>query len=234
MGFKGSTIVDHRYDEQNDLVISHRKNLIPRDEWHMVRVENAGIMFEVQVNPKSSQIEDVAFNGEVPTELEAVLERFCLLIIGLPILEASDHGVARLELFLRGNTLPLPVRGILIPRAVDQRFGLLQDLMRNLLSEYRHIAGYSDHENYFDIGAGQQWLDYADQERREIVEAVCVSTLNKMGLDPTEIEILEIEYDVRILVRLSGTLAKLETDKQALLMYLESAITEKIDSRLEV
>ena len=55
-----------------------------------------------------------------------------------------------------------------------------------------------------------------------------------MGLNTDELELLDIEYDVRILVRFSGTLAKLETDKQAILMRLEKAVTEQIDARLEL
>ena len=232
--FKSSTSIEHLYDPQDALVISRRGSLTPRGECCLVRVVNCGISLEVQIDRITNLIEDASFDGDVSTGLEGVLESFCVLIIGLPILEASDHGVARLELLLRGNSLDRPVGGILIPSAVDERFAIIQNLIRKTLSEYRQIAGYLETENNYDSGPGHQWLNYGDQQRRDQLEAVCEHTLEKLGLDATEIEILEIEYDVRVRVRLSGSLARIETDKQKLLMCLENSITEQIDSRLEI
>ena len=58
--------------------------------------------------------------------------------------------------------------------------------------------------------------------------------LLKIHILPTDIDVLEIEYNVRVLVRFSGYLAEPETDKQPIVMQLERAITEQIDPRLEL
>ena len=58
--------------------------------------------------------------------------------------------------------------------------------------------------------------------------------LEKFHVLPTEIDVLEIEYNVRVLVRFSGYLAEPQTDKQPIVMQLERAITEQIDPRLEL
>ena len=227
-------VTNSLYDQQSPLVMSHRTKLQSKKGWCLLEDEHDGILFQVQVDLDSHLIESAAFGGDVPAPLEALLEQFCALITGLPILEAADHGVARLEFALRGGYSKRSVQGIVLPGTVDQRFALLQAVIRNILSEYRRIASYSNVSNDYDIGPSDFWLDCSDQERKHQLQAVYASILGKMGLSSTEIEILDIEYDVRVLVRLSGQLAKLETDKQALLMDLEQAMAEQIDERLEL
>ena len=227
-------VTNSLYDQQSPLVISHRTKLQSKEGWCLLEDEHDGLLFQARVDLDSHLIESVAFGGDVPATLEALLEQFCTLITGLPILEAADHGVARLEFALRGSYSQRPVQGIVLPGTVDQRFALLQDVIRNILSKYRRITSYSNASNNYDVGPSKLWLDCSDQERKQRLQAVYAPILRKMGLSSIEIEILEIEYDVRVLVRFSGQLAKLETDKQALLMDLEKAMAEQIDGRLEL
>ncbi len=223
------------YDQQFPLLISHRNRLQSKEGWCLLEETYDSILFQVQVDLDSHLIQRVGFGGNVPATLDALLEQFCTLITGLPILEAADHGVARLEFSLRGDYSQRPVQGIVLPGTVDQRFALLQTVIRNILSEYRRVASYSNTTNDYDVGPSNLWLDCSDQERKHKLQAVYASILGKLGLSSIEeIEILEIEYDVRVLVRFSGQLAKLETDKQALLMDLEKAMAEQIDERLEL
>ena len=111
---------------------------------------------------------------------------------------------------------------------------MIQLLIRNTLTNYRQKVGYSQTENIFYPEPSENWLRLSQVEKKEKLLTVLKRELEKIHILPTDIDVLEIEYNVRVLVRFSGYLAEPETDKQPIVMQLERAITEQIDPRLEL
>ena len=222
------------YDLPKTTSISNMGRLEPEGEGSLIQVQQNGINFQLKVQLSNHQIQRVAFNGSIPEDLVFLLDRFCDVVKSLPILEAANHGVARLEQQLRGENSKPPVSGIVLPTAVDHRFKVLQDLIRSAFSEYRQISNYQEINSDFDSGPSESWYLSSREQRMSKLEESCDSVLGIMGLNPDEFELIDIEHDVRVLVRFRGSLADLQTDKQSILMRVEKELTKSVDSRLEL
>ncbi|GEM_PF-1188483 len=200
---------------------------------HKVAIEEGGRILEVQVDPRSHIVEKAVFRGSWERDVAALLDLLCGLIEGRPIQDMSDHAVGRLEHKVRGTKLR-PVPGVVLPSAVDARFVLIQSFIRKILAQYRQLTGYQETENTFYDGAGDWWCSLTDSEKAEKVKQVVQMRAIHLGFDPSEVELVGIEYDVRVLIRFSGEMGSPATDKQPIMMRLEQALIEHIDSRLEL
>ena len=214
--------------------LDHNTSFEDSDDLITVEGYHDGLMLGLQVEPVIHWIKKATFGGMVNSKFIPLLEKFCTLIEGIPIQDASDHGVGRLEFAVRGISGNRPVPGIVIPAAIDERLSVIQLLIRKTLTNYRQKVGYSQTENIFYPEPSEKWLHLSEAEKKAKLLTVLKRELEKFHVLPTEIDVLEIEYNVRVLVRFSGYLAEPQTDKQPIVMQLERAITEQIDPRLEL
>ena len=214
--------------------LDHNTSFEDSDDLITVEGYHDGLMLGLQVEPVIHWIKKATFGGVINPKIIPLLEKFCTLIEGVPIQDASDHGVSRLEFSVRGISGSRPVPGIVIPGAIDERLSIIQLLIRNTLTNYRQKVGYSQTENIFYPEPSENWLRLSQVEKKEKLLTVLKRELEQIHILPTDIDVLEIEYNVRVLVRFSGYLAEPETDKQPIVMQLERAITEQIDPRLEL
>jgi hypothetical protein len=192
----------------------------------------AGVELILDVDPAQHTIRRARFSGARSNIERAVLERFCALIEDLPLLEASDHGVIRLEYMLRGGAADRPVLGIVTPISADRVFALPTALIRAALREYRDARGYIDTRNFYDVEPAAEWLALDDAERRYRLIAVFDAAMEQVGLAHGIVSIQEIDYDVRVTVEFVGDLQG--ADKQQILTVLERAMKDKVDQRLEL
>ena len=84
---------------------------------------------------------------------------------------------------------------------------MIQLLIRKTLTNYRQKVGYSQTENIFYPEPSEKWLHLSEAEKKAKLLTVLKRELEKFHVLPTEIDVLEIEYNVRVLVRFSGDLA---------------------------
>ena len=222
------------YDLPQPQSLHHDTSFEDSDDLITVEAYHDGLMLGLQVEPLFHWIKKAKYGGAVNSITAPLLEKFCTLIEGVPIQDASDHGVGRLEFSVRGISGSRPVPGIVIPGAIDERLSMIQLLIRNTLTNYRQKVGYLQTENIFYPEPSENWLRLSQVEKKEKLLTVLKRELEKIHILPTDIDVLEIEYNVRVLVRFSGYLAEPETDKQPIVMQLERAITEQIDPRLEL
>lgn len=221
------------YDLSNQVPFKHEGLINNERELCIVVVKKDEHVLELQVDTASHLVEQAMFSGNVPQGLAPLLNRLCESIENRPIQDMSDHAVARLEHQIR-NTERRPVPGIVLPLAVDSRFAELQALVRQALSEYRAVTGYQELTNTFDDEAQTTWLELPDVEKRNQAEQILRQEAQKLGICTTEINVIDIEYNVRVLVRFSGILASPESDKQPIMMQFERALIDHLDSRLEL
>ena len=222
------------YDLDQPESLDHNTSFEDSDDLITVEGYHDGLMLGLQVEPVIHWIKKATFGGTVNSKFIPLLEKFCTLIEGIPIQDASDHGVGRLEFAVRGISGNRPVPGIVIPAAIDERLSVIQLLIRKSLTNYRQKVGYSQTENIFYPEPSEKWLHLSEAEKKAKLLTVLKRELEDFHVLPTEIDVLEIEYNVRVLVRFSGDLAEPQTDKQPIVMQLERAITEQIDPRLEL
>ena len=171
--------------------------------------------------------------SEAPDEARRLLlSELCRIVEGLPVLEACYHGALRLEHRLRPLDQPRPVSGIVLPRAVHPHFALVEDLLRAALAEYRKLAGFLVTQSHHDDRPARGWLSASADERGRLLEVALCAVLPSFGLEPSDVSVVSIRYDVRVELGLSEAWKKL--DQPRLVMALERELQARVDSRLEI
>ncbi len=221
------------YDLQRKMRSQHERVLIEEKNSYLVTVEENGRCLSVKVNPESQIVEAAAFFGEWTKDVAALLDVLCELARNRPIQDLSDHGVGLLEHKVRGAKSP-PVEGIVLPLAVDDRFVTIQSYVRGIMDEYRRMTGYQSTENFFDEGARKRWQMMSKNKQVEKVRKCLEEEIENIGLDASTVQLVDIEYDVRVLIRFVGEIASSRIDKQALMMQLEQKIKDVLEPRLEL
>lgn len=176
------------------------------------------------VNSASGQADDE------PRRL--LLSELCRIVEGLPVLEACYHGAGRLEHRLRPSDQPRPVGGIVLPRAVHPHFALVDDLLRSALAEYRKQANFQVTQSQHDDRPSDAWLSASFEERQKRLQGAMAEVLPSFGLEPSDVSVVSVRYDVRVELGLSEAWKKL--DQPRLVMALERELQARVDARLEV
>ncbi|HEC90942.1 MAG TPA: hypothetical protein ENI55_04680 [Alphaproteobacteria bacterium] len=190
----------------------------------MVQAEADGAILALLVEPAANLIHMARHRDAAVPERAALLDRFCALIEGLPILEASDHGTIRLEARLRDHASAVrPVPGVVSPEAAWPGFALPRKLILGALATYRKKTGFASCDNDFDPGATEEWMGLDDKARRQKLAAV---------IDAAEATVTDIEHDVRVVVHFAAAAAG--CDKQRQMMKMEQTIKTNVEPRLEL
>jgi len=211
---------------------SHEGELAEKDGLVTLRMEQNEAVLFLHVDPADHIIRTASHQGAASPRLAALFDRLCAVITGLPIQEAGDHGVIRLEADLRAPGSTPPVAGVISPEAADPAFGLPLRLIRRGLAQYREKTGYSVTANDYDPGPSAGWLALSDAERRKRIAQALAAAENEKGFNASDVTITAIEYDVRVVVRLESGLAT--SDKQHHIMKIEKILKDGVDRRLEV
>ncbi|MCG8555206.1 MAG: hypothetical protein MJD61_07945 [Proteobacteria bacterium] len=197
-----------------------------------VRGEVGSVALWLVVDTRAQVVRDACFSGTRNALERALLDRLCALCLGLPLQEASDHGVIRLEHTLRDRAQPPPVPGIVTPQAADPAFALPLELLRLAAARYREQTGNHEVANFHDRLPGAGWLAMSEPERLASLRRSITRNAGPLGYHPERIEVLAIQLDVRVVLRMSRLIA--EHEKPGLAMRIERAIRDEIDPRLEV
>jgi len=187
----------------------------------------------LQVDSKLHTVVKAGFLGPKEDSIAPLLDKVCDQAVGRPIADICDHSISRVEFSIRQRRLA-PVPGIALPLAVDERFELMQRLVRDAVDSYRQKTDYQETENTFFDRPAASWTELGPSDQKSKITRVLGAKVTELGFSENEIEVVDVEFDVRVLVRFSGKMAEIETDKQALMMRLERALGEQIDARLEL
>jgi hypothetical protein len=163
---------------------------------------------------------------------QLLLSELGRLLTGLPLLEACYHGALRLEHRLRPAGAPRPLSGIMLPRAVHPHFVLVDELLRQLLASYRALSGFDVVRGQYDDRPRPEWLAAGPEERKQRLQVALCQLLPGLGLDPSDVSVVSLRYDVRVELGLSEAWKKL--DQPRLVMALERELQARVDPRLEV
>lgn len=101
--------------------------------------------------------------------LQGLMQAFCNIIIGLPILEAQDHSVLRLENLLRDDSVIHTIKGIIMPINSCIIFKAPLNLIRNIYQQYCETQNYQPLVNNYNPNAIAKWKKLDIKERESIV-----------------------------------------------------------------
>jgi len=184
------------------------------------------------VQPDRHIITDAVFDGPPGEPMLAALDCLCEIVIGLPVQEARDHAVVRLEFSLRDPRQRHPISGIVLPRNADPMFRLPSILVNRLFEDYQTSTGYREAVSFYDPGPRPSWAALSPAEREQRVAAAVVSRASALGIKAEDVHIVECKFPYAVTVRFGDRLGI--PAKRKLALALERLVREQCDPRLEV
>lgn len=239
---KGKTMddIDPLYKEKilefyGDL--QHQGSILEDGDNLLIRSTKDGISLFGAINTHNHTIHRARHSGTNKTVEAAVLEGLCRVIEGLPIQEADEHGLIKLEYLLKGQAKEKRgVQGIVNVFNFPPMFKLAQVLMRDLYATYIKKTGYKPGDNTFHPPVSQKWKAVPEAEKVAAVSKVFEHLLKKEGTPyvgkPLELHVMGIELHHKINVGINGEIAPAARAK--LYMDFETELRRELDPGLEV
>ena len=212
-----------------------RRALSVADNQIPLRATEAQYSLAWAVQPDNHIISDAVFDGTAGGPMLAALDCLCEIVIGLPILEARDHAVIRLEFALRSSEQGHPISGIVLPQNADPLFRLPFMLVNRIFDDYRTATSYQPGMNFHDPGPGAAWKALTPEERKGRVTAALASHGSKIGLtngDSDGVQVVECELPYAVTVRFGDHLSI--ASKRRVALAVERLVRDQCDRRLEV
>ncbi len=209
-----------------------RQTINPADNAIEVTTTVGDYSLRLWIDPEDHRIISAKPDGTTPDGL-SITNAFCDLIENRPILDASDHGISRLESRIRGRE-DIPVEGILIPPKIDRRFEQIQILIRGALSEYRKLTNYQEISNHYDPGPAPEWVQLSKNQQLETLNSALSDFLSREGLLGNSLRAVDVEYGSRVLLQFAEPNSLAADSKGTLLMDAEQFLANHLDERLEL
>lgn len=184
------------------------------------------------VDTEKHVIADAVFDGSGSGPMEAALDRLCEILIGLPVQEAREHAIVRLEFSLRAQGQRHAIAGIVLPQNADPLFRLPSVLVNRLFDDYRTSTGYQSKANFFDPGPGEAWKKLSPAEREQQAAAAISASKSSLDLEEGDVQVVDCKHPYAVTVKFGDRL-NLPT-KRKLGLALERVVREKCDPRLEL
>lgn len=181
---------------------------------------------ELDIDKSTHIIKRTSINkcGNDPIKL-CMMKAFCKVISGLPILEANDHGVLKLENILRGNMVH-KVKGIIMPENSCKLFMIPLNLIRQIYIKYSKEQNYSPLVNAYMPKEIREWKKMDILEREKIVYKLIDAFAKKHNIKDYETTLIG-DVRVEFITEKNDSLAKL-------LLDLEINISKELGFSLEV
>ena len=165
--------------------------------------------------------------GAVSPEDKAMLDLVCKAIIDLPLQEAADHAMNKVELALRSRQNFMPVKGIVTPRNADPVFSRPLTLLRDLYAQYKAKSGTPEKVNFYHAPPSAAWRDIPDSEKILKIQKFVDVNFAGTGL---RVHRIDGEGAFRIFLIWEGD----APDKGKSLMKLERMLRDQMEVSLEV
>ncbi len=236
---KSSEMIDPLYKENIIELyesLAHQGSILEDGDNLLIRSTTEGVSLFGAVHVASHTIHRARFSGTNRTVEAALLEGLCRIIEGLPIQEAADHGLIKLEYMLRDKSQARGVKGIANVFNYPPIFKMAQTLVRDLFATYIKKTGYKVVDNFYHPAISQKWKALPESDKSEAVTKVFEHLLKKeggpYGKYAVTLNILGIELHRRININIQGELPA-ET-RAALYMDFEKELRKELEPSIEV
>jgi NifU-like protein involved in Fe-S cluster formation len=184
------------------------------------------------VQSENHVIADAVFDGPVRGPMPAALDCLCQILVGLPVQEARDHAVIRLEFSLRDPRQRHAIAGIVLPQNADPIFRLPSLLVNRLFNDYQNSTSYRETMNFYDPGVKPAWAALSPADRAQRVAAAIETRKSVLGIQEGDVHIVECHQPYAVTMQLGDRLGLPAKRKVAL--AIERLVREQCDPRLEV
>jgi NifU-like protein involved in Fe-S cluster formation len=177
-------------------------------------------------------ITDAVFECKTRGPLPAALDCLCGLLVGMPVLEAREHAIVRLEFALRDLRQRHPVNGILLPQNADPIFRLPARLVNRLYDDYVTSTGFRPGLNFFDPGPRPGWQGMSPADREARVSQTLADNRDVIGINDGDVGVVECAHAYAVTIRFADAVPI--SAKRGLALGVERLVRQHCDPRLEV
>ena len=189
----------------------------------------------IEIEEKTNLILKAWHNYIIKDTKSVIVDKFCNIISNKHIQEAAEHGTIYLEYEIRPNNITKKIKGIILPRHVGELFSDLDKCIRKIYDKIKKKYNFNDtiNKEYFDISKDWRQLSY-DQKITELKEVVTKKIIPALRLNKNDIIVHKIEFDTRIVIRISDELEKKNDGKTNYMIKIEDFFKKHVDKRLEL
>ena len=196
-------------------------------------IDNENKLF-VKIDDKTKKISDCWHNYESKNTNPIVVDKFCNVIIGKTIQEASEHGTIYLEHLMRPGNINQKIKGIILPKKVGGIFFDLHKCINQIYSKIKKQYNFQDtiNKEYFDLS--NEWVNLSKEKKFNRLNKVLLEKIiPTLKLKNNDIIINEIESDTKIIIKISQNFLELNSGKKNYLIMAEDIFKQLVDGRLE-
>jgi NifU-like protein involved in Fe-S cluster formation len=197
-----------------------------------LRATKEGFALALSIRTDTHIIADAVFEATSRRPMQAALDVLCEILVGLPIQEARDHAIIRLEFALRDPEQTHPISGIILPRNADPIFRVPSLLLNRLFDDYITSTQYQPKMNFFDPGPKAAWAALPHEEREKCVTTAINSHGPAIGIAADEVHVVECKRPYAVTIQFNGNLSI--PAKRSAALKLERLVRKECDPRLEV
>ena len=164
-----------------------------------------------------------------------MIDKFCDIILNKHIQEAVEHGTIYLEHELRPNDIKKKIRGIILPKQAGGFFFNLDRCIKKIYTKVKKKYNFKDTINKEYSGLSEGWLRLSyDQKKDKIKKILFETIIPSLKLNKEDITFHKIEFDTRIVVKISNELEKQNCGEINYMIEIENFFKNYIDKRLEL
>tara|TARA_Y100001954_G_C15733625_1_gene564582 strand:- start:41 stop:1141 length:1101 start_codon:yes stop_codon:yes gene_type:complete len=197
----------------------------------LVRSNHEGMSLFAEVDPEKAIIRNISFAGVTNDVYRGLLEGLCQIIDRLPIQEASEHGVIKLEYMIRDQKMEKPVPGLITPFNMPEEFQVVNKLLKSLFQTFCDKTKYQRKNNYYDSKINNDWKIKNDEERKEAL-VNCLNDFNKKKNQKYKINLSDFKKGIKAFLSISGDI--LQNQKPPLLREVEEYLQINLEKKIEV
>ena len=229
--FQNLNPIYHKNVEKVCESIKYEKSIIPKKGMVLITSSDQAGSLEVLVD-SNHIISQASHQGCSSIPQKGVLDEFCRIITGLPLLEAADHGVILLEDQLRDHSFDRPVPGIVLPKNADPIFKLPLLLIREVLSQHRKATKFDSNINFYLHESSTEWTQLSNNDRFDKLNKFLVEFCERFPFQTKDIEFVKISKNGKVIMTMNENIDRKE--KPRYILQLEMAIQEKIEPTLRL
>ena len=187
--------------------------------------------YKLGIKLRNDIIDKVEFSSKIKNEFNIFLiEKFCKIIKKLPLQEAYEHGVIKLEYSLRPKNLYKKIQGIISAYVLKNEFIICKKLINSIWKKYL-IDNPNVNKNLYNLNPKKSWIKLGQSDKIKKINK-SIQAFEKIIKIQNLIKFEKLNYHTKLTVGFNNK--SKQYDKSTILLELEKFIRNKIDKRIEV
>ena len=189
----------------------------------------------VEIEKETKKILSAWHNFSQKNNASIMVDKFCAIILNKHIQEAAEHGTIYLEYDIRPEDATKKIKGIILPKKIGNLFFDIDKCIRAIYKDVKKKYDFEDDINkeYFNISKNWESLSY-EKKVEKIQKILLENIIPALKLNRNDIILHKIEFDNRIVIKISDELEKKNHGKVNYMIEVENLIKNYVDKRLEL